>query len=51
MAPDWFQNAETGEFEWKEEVTSADNTPEGFCYVGENDKDIVNYLFGIERLA
>jgi RHS repeat-associated protein len=41
---DWVQNTETGEYEWMDNVTSADNTPEGYRYVGSQDADILKDL-------
>ena len=41
---DWVQNEETDEYEWMDNVTSADNTPEGYRYVGHDDKDILTDL-------
>lgn len=41
---DWVQNIETGEYEWMDNVTSADNTPEGYRYVGSQDADILKDL-------
>jgi hypothetical protein len=43
---DWIQNDETGEIDWDDDVTSKENTPEGYSYIGESDQDIVNHLFG-----
>ncbi len=42
MAPDdWIKNLKTGNYEWRNEVTSQANTSQGYCYVGANDNDIV----------
>lgn len=47
MGPDdWVKNLETCEYEWKNEVTSESNTPEGYKYVGESDQSIVEDLVG-----
>ena len=43
---DWIKNNKTGGFEWRNEVTSASNTPKGYSYVGRDDSSIVNNLFG-----
>ena len=43
-AEDWVKNNETGDYEWKYEVTSASNTPTGYTYVGKKDDDIVKDL-------
>ena len=37
---DWIKNKKTGAYEWRDDVTSPDNTPEGYDYVGETG----NYL-------
>ena len=41
---DWVQNNETGGYEWMDNITSADNTPEGYKYVGSQDADILKDL-------
>jgi RHS repeat-associated protein len=41
---DWVKNNQTGNYEWKNEVTSASNTPSGDTYVGKQDDDVVNDL-------
>ena len=43
---DWIKNNKTGKYEWKNEVTSKSNTPNGYSYIGKEDIDIVNDLFG-----
>jgi RHS repeat-associated protein len=43
---DWIKNKKTGEFKWDKNVTSSENTPEGSEYIGKNDNDIINNLFG-----
>lgn len=43
---DWIKNLKTGDYVWNKDVTSKDNTPEGYKYVGKNDDDIVKDLFG-----
>lgn len=41
MAPlDWIRNNETGTYVWDENVTSEDDTPEGYEYVGKGKADI-----------
>ena len=45
-ADDWIKNNKTGKYEWKNEVTSKSNTPSGYSYIGKEDRDIVNDLFG-----
>ena len=41
---DWIKNKSTGEYEWRHEVTSEENTPEGFKYLGKDDQSIVEDL-------
>jgi RHS repeat-associated protein len=41
---DWIKNKKTGKYEWRNEVTSASNTPEGYSYVGAKDNDILKDL-------
>jgi RHS repeat-associated protein len=41
---DWVQNIGTGGYEWKDNVTFANNTPEGYKYVGSRDADILKDL-------
>ena len=43
---DWIKNSTSGKFEWRNEVTSASNTPKGYSYVGKSDNSIVTNLFG-----
>jgi RHS repeat-associated protein len=38
---DWVQNIKTSEYEWMDNVTSSDNTPEGYKYLGSQDSDIL----------
>lgn len=41
MAPyDWIRNNETGEYTWDWNVTSEEDTPEGYEYVGKGKADI-----------
>ncbi|MBA4257638.1 MAG: hypothetical protein C0446_00615 [Chitinophaga sp.] len=44
QAIDWIRNNQTGDYEWRNNVTSAQNAPKGYTYVGKNDKDIVKDL-------
>jgi hypothetical protein len=45
MAPsDWVRNNGSGKYEWKNEVTSAGNTPTGYTYVGKEDNSVVRDL-------
>ncbi len=44
-AEDWVQNKKTGKVEWKDEVTSKENTPEGYTYIGKDDKALVDFFF------
>jgi RHS repeat-associated protein len=41
MFYDWVRNLETDEYVWMDNVTSQVNTPEGYVYVGADDKDIL----------
>ncbi|MDR2408010.1 MAG: hypothetical protein LBE13_07860 [Bacteroidales bacterium] len=41
MLDDWVRNYETDEYEWMDNVTSPENTPDGYGYVGANDDDIL----------
>lgn len=42
MGPnDWVRNLKTNTYEWKNEVTSIDNTPDGYKYVGHEDNSII----------
>jgi hypothetical protein len=43
---DWIKSNLTGKFEWRNEVTSASNTPHNYTYVGKTDESIVTNLFG-----
>ena len=44
MSDDWVENIATDNYEWKDNVTSDKNTPEGFRYIGSNDRDILRDL-------
>jgi len=44
MLEDWVQNEETDEYVWMDNVTSAEETPEGYSYVGPEDSDILEDL-------
>ena len=46
MPPDWIKNNLTGSFEWRNEVTSIENTPDNYTYVGSTNQSIVTNLFG-----
>src|SRR5690554_3560986 len=48
---DWIRDNKTGKITWNASVTSKNNTPEGFDYIGANDQDIVSYLFGNSRFS
>ncbi|SFW66131.1 hypothetical protein SAMN02927921_03088 [Sinomicrobium oceani] len=37
---DWTKEKKTGRYVWKEDVTSEENTPDGFDYVGPNEGDV-----------
>ena len=41
MLDDWVKNKETNEYEWKDNVTSKQNTPKGYEYVGKSANDIL----------
>ena len=41
---DWIRDLKTGQFIWRDDVTSAATTPDGYSYVGHNDKDILHCL-------
>lgn len=43
---DWIKSNKTGKFEWRNEVTSVENTPKNYTYIGKNDNSIVANLFG-----
>ena len=43
---DWIKNKETGQIEWRTEVTSAETTPKGFEYIGKNDSDVIKDIYG-----
>ena len=45
MSPnDWVKNKFTNRYEWKKEVTSMANTPQGYSYVGREDNSIIRDL-------
>jgi RHS repeat-associated protein len=45
MGPnDWVKNNSTSKYEWKKEVTSEANTPDGYTYVGKEDNSVVRDL-------
>lgn len=41
---DWIKNTKTGKYEWRNEVTSPDNTPKGYNYIGKEDNAILKDL-------
>lgn len=41
---DWVKNKSTSKYEWKKEVTSEANTPDGYTYVGKEDNSVVRDL-------
>lgn len=41
---DWIKNIKTGQYEWRNEVTSVANTPKGYTYIGKEDKSILKDL-------
>ncbi len=43
---DWIENEETGQVEWREEVTSEETTPEGYKYLGEEYKGLSILKYG-----
>ncbi len=43
---DWIKSNLTGKIEWRNDVTSANNTPKNYTYVGNTDNSIVANLFG-----
>jgi hypothetical protein len=44
MLDDWVKNKETEEYEWKDNVKSVEETPEGYTYIGPEDDDILKDL-------
>jgi RHS repeat-associated protein len=44
MSFDWVHDKENNDYVWMDNVTSPENTPEGFRYVGDNDNDILTDL-------
>jgi RHS repeat-associated protein len=50
MLEDWVKNKETNEYEWKDDVTSSENTPKGYKYVGHESQDILNDIGLPEKL-
>ncbi len=44
MLDDWIKNKETEEYEWRDDVTSEDDTPEGYEYIGASNNDILDDL-------
>ncbi|HXD78610.1 MAG TPA: RHS repeat-associated core domain-containing protein, partial [Puia sp.] len=43
-ADDWVKKKNTGQYEWKNNVTSAASTPKGYTYVGHDDNSIIKDL-------
>jgi len=44
MLEDWVKNQETEKYEWMDNVTSKENTPDGYQYVGSANQNIVDDL-------
>jgi uncharacterized protein RhaS with RHS repeats len=44
MLDDWVEDVKTNKIEWKDNITSASQTPEGYRYVGKNEKDILYHF-------
>ena len=44
MSYDWVQNNLNGKIEWRDDVTSPDNTPNGYSYIGKSNNDILNHF-------
>jgi RHS repeat-associated protein len=44
MSLDWVHDKQNNDYVWMDNVTSSENTPEGFRYVGSNDNDILTDL-------
>ena len=40
---DWVKNLKTNQYEWSDNATSPDNTPDGYRYIGD-DNDLLNDL-------
>jgi hypothetical protein len=47
---DWIKNNTSGKFEWRNNVTSASNTPSGYSYVGKDNNSIITNLFGTNNV-
>jgi RHS repeat-associated protein len=43
-ADDWIYNLKTNRYTWDSNVTSPENTPEGYEYVGQTKQDISNHF-------
>jgi len=41
---DWIKNMATNKYEWRNNVSSKENTPAGYSYIGKEDNDIVKDL-------
>ena len=44
MFEDWVQNEKSGQYVWKDNVTSKSNTPIGYRYIGPENQDIIEDL-------
>ncbi|MFA6201060.1 MAG: hypothetical protein WC679_11710 [Bacteroidales bacterium] len=44
MSDDWVQDIKTSQYQWKDNVTSSANTPNGYRYVGSEGDDIIRDL-------
>ena len=44
MSYDWVQNNLNGKIEWRDDVTSPDNTPNGYSYIGRSNNDILHHF-------
>ena len=37
VVDDWVKNKKTGRYEWRDNATSPNNTPDGYSYIGDDD--------------
>lgn len=45
---DWIRNKKSGKYEWKSNVESKEDTPEGYTYVGKSISDVKrHYIFSL----
>lgn len=44
MLDDWIEDVKTNKIEWKDNITSASQIPEGYRYVDKNKKDILYHF-------